>query len=73
VPERRDGMPSHPRAHGRERLYWLNVGAGTYRFSQEASGSAAVGICQPTQYPARSSVAQQMYSMFLRGCCRALR
>lgn len=55
---------------GRALVLWDQV-FGTYRYNPKANDPAAVGLYLPTRYPARSSFVQQIYSMFLPGCCRA--
>ena len=58
------------RNFGRALVLWDMV-FGTYRYSSKGNDPAAVGLYQPTSYPARSSFAAQLWSMFLPGCCRA--
>jgi len=58
------------RNFGRALMLWDQV-FGTFRYTAEANDPAAVGLYQPTHYPARASFAEQLRSMFLPGCCRA--
>lgn len=58
------------RNFGRALVIWDMV-FNTYRYSAKGNDPAAVGLYQPTKYPARSSFIQQVYSMFLPGCCRS--
>lgn len=67
-----DNATEGDRNFGRSLVIWDMV-FGTYRYSPTGNDPAAVGLYQPTKYPARSSFAQQVWSMFLPGCCRAAR
>ena len=58
------------RNFGRALVVWDMV-FGTYRYDTKGNHPAAVGLYQPTSYPARSSFFKQVWSMFLPGCCRA--
>lgn len=65
-----DNAKEGGRNFGRALVIWDMV-FGTFRYDSKANDPAAVGLYQPTRYPARSSFAQQVWSMFLPGCCRA--
>lgn len=55
---------------GRALIVW-DMLFGTFRYSVQGNDPAAVGLYQPTKYPARLSFASQVWSMFMPGCCRA--
>jgi sterol desaturase/sphingolipid hydroxylase (fatty acid hydroxylase superfamily) len=55
---------------GRALIVW-DMLFGTFRYSAQGNDPVAVGLYQPTRYPARSSFARQIWSMFMPGCCRA--
>ena len=67
-----DNAKEGDRNFGRALVIW-DIVFGTYRYDPKANDPAAVGLYQPTQYPARSSFARQVWSMFLPGCCRSAR
>lgn len=65
-----DNAAEGNRNFGRALVVWDMV-FGTYRYSGLGNDPAAVGLYRPTSYPARSSFAKQVWSMFMPGCCRA--
>jgi sterol desaturase/sphingolipid hydroxylase (fatty acid hydroxylase superfamily) len=65
-----DNPKDGDRNFGRALVIW-DIVFGTYRYSPKGNDPAAVGLYQPTQYPAQSSFARQVSSMFLPGCCWA--
>ena len=65
-----DNPKDGDRNFGRALVIW-DIVYGTYRYSPKANDPAAVGLYQPTKYPAQSSYARQVSSMFLPGCCWA--
>jgi sterol desaturase/sphingolipid hydroxylase (fatty acid hydroxylase superfamily) len=66
-----DNVQEGDRNFGRALVVWDMV-FGTFRYSPRGNDPAAVGLYQPDSYPARSSFAKQVWSMFLPGCCRAV-
>ncbi len=58
------------RNFGRALVLWDMV-FGTFRYRPQGNDPAAVGLYRPSSYPARSSFAKQVWSMFMPGCCRA--
>lgn len=65
-----DNARDGDRNFGRALVLWDMV-FGTYRYHAKGNDPAAVGLYRPTTYPARSSFAKQVWSMFLPGCCKA--
>jgi sterol desaturase/sphingolipid hydroxylase (fatty acid hydroxylase superfamily) len=65
-----DNAKEGDRNFGRALVMW-DMLFGTFRYSPKGNDPRAVGLYQPTRYPARSSFAQQVWSMFMPGCCRA--
>ncbi len=62
-------MKEGDRNFGRALVVWDMV----FRHStiaRPANDPAQVGLYLPTRYPARSTFEQQVWSMFLPGCCR---
>lgn len=64
-----DNAAEGDRNFGRALVLW-DIVFGTYRYSAQGNDPAAVGLYQPSSYPAKSSFAKQVWSMFLPGCCR---
>lgn len=58
------------RNFGRALVLWDMV-FGTFHYRPQGNDPAAVGLYRPSSYPARSSFARQVWSMFMPGCCRA--
>lgn len=65
-----DNAQDGDRNFGRALVFWDMV-FGTYHNRAQGNDPAAVGLYRPSSYPARSSFAKQVLSMFLPGCCRA--
>ncbi|MTW10612.1 sterol desaturase family protein [Pseudoduganella eburnea] len=65
-----DNAKEGDRNFGRALVMW-DIVFGTFRYSPKENDPVAVGLYQPSQYPARSSFVQQVLSMFMPGCCRA--
>ncbi|SFF85320.1 Fatty acid hydroxylase superfamily protein [Duganella sp. CF458] len=65
-----DNPKDGDRNFGRALVLW-DMAFGTYRYRAEGNDPVAVGLYQPTSYPAKASFARQVWSMFLPGCCRA--
>ena len=64
-----DNAAEGDRNFGRALVLWDMV-FGTYRYRAQGNDPAAVGLYLPSSYPAKSSFAKQVWSMFLPGCCR---
>lgn len=58
------------RNFGRALVVWDMVFR-TFHYRPAGNDPAQVGLYLPTRYPARSTFEQQVWSMFLPGCCRA--
>jgi sterol desaturase/sphingolipid hydroxylase (fatty acid hydroxylase superfamily) len=65
-----DDAPDGDRNFGRALVFWDMV-FGTFRYRAQGNDPAGVGLYRPSSYPARSSFAKQVWSMFTPGCCRA--
>jgi sterol desaturase/sphingolipid hydroxylase (fatty acid hydroxylase superfamily) len=65
-----DNAAEGDRNFGRALVFWDMV-FGTFLYRAEGNDPAVVGLYRPSSYPARSSFAKQVWSMFTPGCCRA--